>query len=169
MNRTNMEYFDSKWRKIISKTPQGGEYHFYMRQYGYDLIKKEIPNNSVVYDYACGLGVIDKQLIEGKKCVCDGCDFSKIARKYATEGGMRRVIKSGFLQCPDKDKYDYIFAIYFIEHISTPVEWLTEALRYGRKVVITIPNDFIKKGEYINMQWNSWETFFALFKDFNLV
>lgn len=165
MNQITDEYFDNKWKAIIPKMPQGGEYLFNLRQHGYDIVKDAISKNSKVFDYACGLGVIDKQLVKEKQCKVSGCDFSKVAIDYCNSN-----IEGNFKLTDEifGDNYDYILAIYFLEHIKNPVEWLKECFKKTGKVICVLPNNFRRNGEHIYMQWGNWVEFNNLFKEFKV-
>ena len=96
---TSAKHFDAKWREVISQMPQGGDYCFYMRQYGYDIIKDVIKPYSYIFDFACGLGVIDGQLAREKGCKCSGADISSVAAMYAiNENQMLHVSKDTFFK-----------------------------------------------------------------------
>jgi hypothetical protein len=159
----DQHYFDKKWQKVISLMPNGGDYRFDLRQYGYDLIKNEIPEGAKVFDYAAGLGVIDIQLEKEKGCKVSGNDFSKVAVEYLSEKS-----KGNFQQTGEifGGPYDVVIAIYFLEHIPNPVEWLDLMLDHSEKVICAIPNNFTRNGEHYDMQWTSWDTFYELFKKF---
>jgi len=162
----NAEYFNKKWENVIKSLPVGGNYRFDLRQYGYNIIKEYIKKNSKVFDYACGLGIIDIQLEKEKNCKVYGCDISETAINYINKN-----IKKGKFKISDKifgNKYDYLIAIYFLEHIKDPCEFLDKSLDVANEVIVAIPNNFNKNGEHIDMQWKSWESFFKLFKDFKI-
>lgn len=159
------KYYDEKWKAVIRQMPQGGDYRFDLRQEGYNIVKDAIPNGSKVFDYACGLGVIDIQLAKEKDCIMAGCDWSKVATDYITSQ-----IKGDFR---NTDKffgtwYDAVIAIYFLEHITNPVSWLNEAMKVTNTVICALPNNFRKTGEHVEMAWGSWQEFNSLFKDFNI-
>jgi SAM-dependent methyltransferase len=161
----NAQYFDRKWESVIRLLPVGGSYRFDLRQYAYDIIKKEIKSGSRVFDYACGLGVIDIQLAKEKNCKVSGCDYSQVAVDYVKKKSRGEFRKT------DKvfgDKYDYILAIYFLEHIKNPVEWLNDCFKNTNKAICVIPNDFRQYGEHIDMQWKDWDSFDKLFKGFKV-
>lgn len=163
-------HYDRKWREIIAQMPQGGDYCFYMRQYGYDIIKAEIDKCGMVFDYACGLGILTHQIQQELECLCYGCDISEVAAKYAREllGSKQSVhVGAHFKGCPILGKkYDYIIATYFIEHIPDPAAWVREALTFGKRVIASIPNNFKRAGEHSLMAWNDWPSFYAIFSEF---
>jgi hypothetical protein len=164
-DQTSPEYFDRKWNDIIPRMPVGGGYNFPKRQHGLNIIKDHIDPNSKVFDFACGLGVIDKQLKEEKGCIVSGCDFSQVAVDYCnqnTDGDFRKT------DTIFGDVYDYIIAIYFLEHIKDPVGWLHNCFNHAPKVICAIPNDFNIRGEHIDMQWKNWDSFYELFNEFKV-
>ncbi len=154
-------YWNEKWARIISKLPTGGDYHYDLRQPGYNIIKAHIPVGSKVFDFACGLGIIDRQLREEKNCQVNGCDFSAIAVGFAKEitGGDFRV-GSSFFGGP----YDVVLAIQFLEHIDDPDGWVREALGVAVQVIVQLPNNFKREGEHTKMLWTSEKDFIKLFK-----
>jgi hypothetical protein len=159
-------YFDEKWQNVIKHLPIGGNYRFDLRQYGYDIIKDYIKPNTSVFDFACGLGIIDIQLEKEKGCGVGGCDFSEVAIKY-----VESQCEDGHFKQTDKifgGKFDYVIAIYYIEHIKNPVEWLDEMFEHTDKVICAIPNNFNRTGEHIDMQWKSWDSFYELFSKFKV-
>jgi len=176
-DQLSAEHYNRKWREIIKQMPQGGDYCFYMRQYGYDIIKDAIEPESLIFDFACGLGIIDIQLHNEKDCFICGCDISKVAVDYLkcnlygghTEPPIIKVADRIFKN-PDKPRkeYDYILAIYFLEHVPDPVDWLDHAFKFGKKVIFSIPNNFKQAGEHELMAWHDWPSFYGLFRDFKL-
>ncbi len=162
----NVDYYNKKWIDVISKLPIGGNYRFDLRQNCYNIIKDYIKKDSKVFDYACGLGRINIQLAKEKGCKVSGCDISDVAVNYVNKKlNVDTFNVSNIITGKD---YDYILAIYFLEHISDPVQWVNSALKVGKKVIVVIPNDFNRHGEHINMKWSNWESFNDLFKDFKL-
>jgi hypothetical protein len=155
-------YFDKKWIKVIRNMPIGADYRFDLRQYGHDIVKNMIEDDSKVFDFACGLGVIDSQLHK-KGCQVSGCDISPVAIEYINKQ------KIGDFRVSDKihgTGYDYILAIQFLEHIKNPVDWLKEMFKHGKTVICILPNNFRRHGEHIDMQWSSWDEFNKMFKDY---
>ena len=162
---TSAEYFDNKWKPIIKAMPNGGAYRYDLRKYGYNIIVDYIKRESRVFDYACGLPVVSKMLIDNKDCIVAGCDFSSIAIIYAkTELPKYEWKKSSEIF---GTYYDYIIASYLLEHLEYPVEFVDYALRFTNELICSLPNNFKHTGEHINMQWDSWDSFNKLFKDFH--
>jgi len=157
-------YYDSKWIKTIKGMPTGGEYRFDIRKHGYKLACDAIPDGSKVFDYACGLGVIDQMLIE-KDCEVSGNDFSPVAVEYCKKetGGDFRVT-------PDIwGTYDVVIAAYFLEHIVDPDQWVEMALKHAPRVICHLPRNFSHHGEHIDMGWKSWPDFKLVFKDYDFI
>jgi hypothetical protein len=162
----NSDYFDTKWMQVIKQLPTGGNYRFDLRKYGYDIIKDYIKSKSSVFDFACGLGIIDIQLEKDKNCKVSGCDYSQVAIDYVNKN-----TKNGTFKCTDDifgEKYDYVIAVYYLEHIKNPVEWLDKMFKHTKKVICALPNNFHRHGEHIDMQWGSWDEFDKLFKDYEV-
>jgi 2-polyprenyl-3-methyl-5-hydroxy-6-metoxy-1,4-benzoquinol methylase len=162
------EYFNKKWKEIINLLPNGGRYRFDLRQSAYDIIKNYVKKGSNIFDYACGLGIIDIQLEKENNCKVYGCDISEVAVDYINwqTKGKFKITNEFFKQ--KKKKYDYILAIYFIEHINNPVQWCERALEYGNEIIAVIPNDFHRHGEHSLMQWSNWDEFYALFSKYKI-
>ena len=76
-------YYDKKWQRVISGMPNGHDYRFDLRSYGYNLIIDQIKPDSKVFDYACGLSVLGKMIKDKTRSKVNGCDFSKVAVDYA--------------------------------------------------------------------------------------
>lgn len=164
MNQTTSEYFDNKWNKIIHRMPNGGDYRFDLRYYGHQIIVDHIGDSKRVFDYACGLGVIDLDLV-ANSCVVAGCDTSSVAVDYAQQN------VDGIFKKTDKlfgEGYDYIIGIQILEHMEKPVEWIKECLEKSKSVIVALPNNFRKVGEHVNLQWSNWDEFNELFKEFNV-
>lgn len=161
---TSAAYFDKKWIEIIGKMPQGGPYRFDLRRYGYDIVVNWISAGARVFDFACGLSVLSKRLVDEKQCSISGCDISGKAIEYSS-----KIIPGGDFRITDKifgSDYKYVVASYILEHLEKPVEFIRDALTVSEQVICLLPNNFLKKGEHINLQWSSWESFAELFKDF---
>jgi len=158
------EFYDGKWSKVISLLPKGGDYNFPERQSSFDKIKEMIPDGSKVFDYACGLGMIDIQLANEKGCKISGCDYSKVAIDF-----INSKVKGDFKTCDYifGNKYDFILAIAYIEHITNPREWIDEALKKCKTLICTIPNNFRKVGEHVNMQWENLSELEDILKGLN--
>ena len=148
MNMTTSEYFDTKWRGVIKNLPTGGQYRFDLRKHGYDIMIDEVGKNKKVFDFACGLGIIDIELAK-KGCEVSGCDYSQVASDV-------------------QGKYDSILSIYYIEHIKDPVGYIDDMLKHCKKVITAIPNNFSAHGEHVHMAWNNWDSFYELFKKFKV-
>jgi hypothetical protein len=158
------EFYNDKWARVIRALPTGGQYRFDLRQHGYNQIVDAIPAGSRVFDYACGLGIIDKNL-EDKGCKVSGCDFSSVAIDYVNSQctGTYRVTDEIF-----GGPYDYIIAIYVLEHLKDPISWVKGCLQKADTVICAIPRDFRHAGEHVDMAWNNWEHFYELFSGFNV-
>jgi len=164
----NESYFNDKWRTVMKCLPTGGAYHFNLRQYGYDITKNIIADGSKIFDYACGLGLIDIQLEKEKNCKVYGCDISEVAVNYVNS---KLKYKTHFKIGSDffGSDYDYILAIYFLEHIKKPWEWVEQAFKFGKKVICIVPNNFRRSGEHKDMAWKNWTEFYRMFDQFNPV
>jgi len=164
MEQTSPEYFDNKWKGVIAKMPHGGNYRFDLRSYGYKIIANYIGSGKKVFDYACGLGVINK-FIEKEGSRVDGCDMSRVAINYVNETakGTFRTTKEIF-----NSGYDYITAIYLLEHVENPVGFVDMCLSKGKSLIVALPNNFSKTGEHIHMGWSDWKEFYHIFSAYNI-
>jgi len=154
------KYYDNKWVEVIKQLPKGGLYRFDLRKHSYQIIANYIGKDKKVFDYACGLGIIGKYL---HNTDLYGCDFSSVAVEFASQFGKFEVSNEVF-----GSDYNFVIASYFLEHTKEPVKWINDALKKSDNVICSIPNDFRQQGEHIDMQWNSWESFNDLFKEFKI-
>jgi hypothetical protein len=164
MDQQSKEYFNKKWTNVINSMPNGGNYRFDLREHGHNIVCDNINPGKSVFDYACGLGVIDNML-EAKGCTVSGCDISEVAIDYVkklTDGTFK--VGSEFFG----GNYDYILALHFLEHIKDPVNWLNSAFKYGKNVIVILPNNFSKHGEHVDMQWSNWDEFYSMFDMFKI-
>jgi len=145
-------YWDGKWRKIIAALPIGGDYRFDLRKFGIDIIMDAIRPGSRVFDFGCGLGVVDIRLARDKGCQVAGCDLSKVAVDFVksrTKGDFR--VGSKFFG----DDYDVVVGVYLLEHLKKPRKWLDKALSIAHEVIVALPNNFKQADEHADMQWGS--------------
>ena len=154
------KYYDNKWTEIIKQMPKGGQYRFDLSKHSYNIISDHIGTGKKVFDYACGLGVLGQYL---HTTDLYGCDFSQVAVDYASQYGNFKTTGEIF-----GDKYDYVIASYFLEHIKDPVKWVNDSLDKAKSVICSIPDNLRQQGEHSDMQWNSWDSFNELFKDFKV-
>ena len=156
------EYYDDKWTAVIKALPNGGQYRFDLRKVGYQIICDYIGTKKRVFDYACGLGIIDGMLRHKNECDVAGCDYSEFAINY-----LNKHVSGDFRTTEDVwGKWDFIIACYFLEHIKDPVGWIRNGLKHAPKIICSIPNDFRQQGEHIDMQWKNWDEFHDLFAEF---
>ena len=161
---TSAEYFDEKWKPIIKAMPNGGPYRYDLRKFGYNIIVDYVKRDSRVFDFACGLPIVSRMLVDKKDCNIQGCDISGVAITYAI-----KLIPDGIFNkiAFITGGHDYIIASQFLEHLKKPAGWLNYALDYAPEIICGLPNNFKHTGEHVNMQWDSWMEFDRLFKDFH--
>lgn len=161
----NVEFWNKKWARTIKQLPIGGEYKYNLRQYQYNIVMDNIPEGSNVFDYACGLGIIDYPLKNRKRCTVSGCDLSEVAISYIkrempdADFRVSSEIFGGF--------YDFILALHILEHFEKPIEWMRNAFKFTNSIIVVIPSSFSKAGEHKNMQWSSLDEFEKIFEDFS--
>jgi len=125
-----------------------------------------IPSGSRVFDFACGLAIIDHQLKMRKGCIVSGCDTSDVAINYIkgkmpdADFRVSSEIFGGF--------YDFVLALHILEHFEKPVEWVRSAFKKSNSIIVIIPSSFSKAGEHKNMQWSNLKEFEELFAEFNI-
>jgi SAM-dependent methyltransferase len=161
-------YYDKKWRKVISELPIGGDYRFDLRSHGYGIICEYIGTGKHLFDFACGVGVFGDVYLKAKGGYVAGCDFSQVAVDHCRANGQDATQGSQITVNPKRPdgKYDYVVANYFLEHIKNPVEWINDSLYMADAVICSIPNNFNKHGEHVDMQWGSFDEFNELFSVF---
>jgi len=74
-----------------------------------EVIEKILPKNSSVLSYGCGIGIIEKFIVEKRKDLNLDCfDFSDVASKW-----LKRDLSHIYFTAEHKDlkKYDYIFMV----------------------------------------------------------
>lgn len=155
-------YYDTVWANVIKLLPVGGPIRFDMRQYIYSEVMKHVPEGSKVFDYACGLGLIDIRLEKEKGCKCYGCDFSAVAVEYVNMN-----IKRGEFRHTSElfgDWYDVILGIAYMEHTNQPRKWVDAMLEHTNKLIVTIPNNYRQQGEHYLMQWSNWGEFVSILR-----
>ena len=74
-----------------------------------EKLEKKLPQNSIVLSYGCGIGFIEKFIVEKRKDLKLDCfDFSDVANKW-----LKRDLNHIYFTSKHKDlkKYDYIFMV----------------------------------------------------------
>jgi hypothetical protein len=159
------KYYDLKWDKVWANLPTGGDYRYDLRQHGYKIQMEYMGHGKKILDYACGISYFGEMYQEDYSGKIDGCDWSDKALEYSS-----KLVRGGKWENTDviSGTYDFIIANYFIEHIVDPVGMINKFLDHADEAICSIPNNFRKTGEHIDMQWTNWEQFNKLFDCFEV-
>lgn len=95
------------------------------------------------FDIGCGHGAFQRQLYAANSWTIDGCDLNENAISLNSGHSGRSFLYNIFDFCENlKGKYDFVFLLDVIEHITKPVEFL-EAARFYMKhsgyMIINVP------------------------------
>jgi methionine biosynthesis protein MetW len=107
----------------------------------YNIIKEWIEPNSKVLDLGCGNGSLGEILIKEKNCEVHGIEIDKNGVKQAIRKGVHATqgnMDMG-LNFPD-DSFDYTIINVTLQMVYRPDLVATEALRVGKKAIISFPN-----------------------------
>jgi methionine biosynthesis protein MetW len=109
---------------------------------GYDLVLKEIPENSKVLDLGCGDGVLLEMLQETKKVKGYGVEISEEGVSLCLEKGLycyQADIDEGLTDYR-KNSFDFVILNQTIQNTKRPDYVIKEVLRIGKRVIISFPN-----------------------------
>ncbi len=150
----------------------------------YDILKifNLIENNSSVLDLGCGDGELLLLLKKKKKAVVKGIDIDEEKVLKCIEKGLS--VYHGdmdeVLQCYREKSYDYVVLSLTLHQVRNPEKILSEAIRIGKKVIVSFPNfvnlkirlNILLKGtlpvcDYTKYEWYSEKyVHFVTIKDF---
>jgi len=151
------------WKRTVETS--GKAYDLKLRQHSYDIVKKLIPPKSMVFDYACGLGEISKQLFFEKHCDVYGCDANEFAINHVNSQipGNRFYVGDSIKK--GNKRYDFVILSHILEHVKKPVEFIKYIKNYTENIIVVLPNNFIKEKEHKHMAWSNLSEFENLFPD----
>ncbi len=103
-------------------------------------IALEIIDSGPVLDIGCGDGLL-LDLLKEKGISGIGVDISDVAVRKCQDKDIQCFKHDLSAPLPYSDKaFEYVVMLDFLEHLLSPAEVLREAVRCGRKVVISVPN-----------------------------
>lgn len=130
----------------MSKTTDKRENYVYsLDSYGvrpeYKYIVDWIENGSKVLDLGCGNGSLGSLLINQKGCEVHGIESSRSGVESALNKGVQAIIGDidEGLDFPDSS-FDYVVINVTLQMVYRPGFVLGEALRVGKKVIVSFPN-----------------------------
>ena len=108
-------------------------------EYGY--IEQWVENGSKVLDAGCGDGSLGLILKKNKNCDVYGIEISPEGTKIALAKGIHVINHDMDLGFPFEDKsFDYIIINVTLQMVYRPDLVIKEALRVGKKVIVSFPN-----------------------------
>ncbi len=107
----------------------------------YKYITDWVEKGSKVLDLGCGNGSLGIILIKQKDCEVHGIDVSKSGVESALKKGVHAVVgdMDEGLEFPDCS-FDYVVINVTLQMVYRPGFVLGEALRVGKKVIVSFPN-----------------------------
>lgn len=120
-------------------------YEYSLESYGvrpeYKYIVDWIENDSKVLDLGCGNGSLGSLLIKQKNCDVYGIETSKSGVESALNKGVHATIGDidDGLEFSD-NSFDYVVINVTLQMVYRPDVVLNEALRVGKKVIVSFPN-----------------------------
>ncbi|MDD5194873.1 MAG: class I SAM-dependent methyltransferase [Candidatus Omnitrophica bacterium] len=133
------QYWDNIWAKEIAAPSKNRMYPNM-----YDAILNIVPENSLVLDIGCGMGILMKRLKEEKNCRVFGVDISRQAIDFVIKNNMAGVIaKVPPIPYPSKT-FDVVVATELLEHLKNPHRAIQEILRVLKNngtYIISVPEN----------------------------
>jgi len=107
----------------------------------YRYIKDWVEPGSRILDLACGDGSLGLLLIKNKNCDVYGLEISEEGTKIACAKGVKANICDidEKIDFPDKS-FDYVIINVTLQMVYRPAYVFQEALRVGRRVIVSFPN-----------------------------
>jgi methionine biosynthesis protein MetW len=108
----------------------------------YDIITGWVAPGSAVLDLGCGDGELSARLMKEKKASIQGIEIDEQAIYKCVAKGLSVLhgdIDSGLADYGDKS-FDYVILNESFQQVKKPELVLEEALRVGKKVIVSFPN-----------------------------
>ncbi len=108
----------------------------------YDIITGWVEEKSSVLDLGCGNGDLSARLANEKKAVVQGIEIDEQAVYKCVAKGISVLhgdIDTGLADYGNKS-FDYVILSESFQQVKKPAPVLEEALRVGKKVVVSFPN-----------------------------
>ena len=108
----------------------------------YDIITGWVADKASVLDLGCGNGDLSVRLVKEKTAVVQGIEIDEQAVYRCVARGISVLhgdIDSGLADYADKS-FDYVILSESFQQVKKPEAVLAEALRVGKKVVVSFPN-----------------------------
>lgn len=106
------------------------------------IIKDWISSGASVLDLGCGNGALLSQLVKEKDVRAQGIELSDQAIQSCVASGLnvlQQDIDTGLSEYGD-DSFDFVILNQTLQQVKKPDFALKEALRVGRKVIVSFPN-----------------------------
>lgn len=134
-------YLNSSYKKVqnIEDNIQNIEHEYRL---DYDIIFNEIKGGSNVLDLGCGDGLLLKQLHDEKNCSGQGVEIDENLFLKCIENGVPVISENieTLLEDYNDNTFDYVILNSTIQVTHNTKEVITEALRVGKRVIISYPN-----------------------------
>jgi len=108
-------------------------------------IVKNLNKNIKILDIGCGVGDLEAYLFNKGFNNIVGVDISKNALKIAKQKTPHYIFRQQNIEKSlpfGNKKFDVVFCIEVLQHITNPVFVMKEMLRVGKNIIITCPNGF---------------------------
>lgn len=135
MDKTSKKYFADYGYKSPDESITGTE------RAEYKFIEKWIDKNSKVLDLGCGDGSLGERLIKNLNCDVYGIEISENGVKQSIAKRVKAEIGDIDLGLKFDDSFfDFVIINVTLQMVYQPEYVLKEALRTGKKVIVSFPN-----------------------------